>query len=139
MVASAFPGFRESNSALTTKWIRCGAVPLLFALILPKALHQVWIGVQQRSPSHSPLLQPPDPTLRSADEVWPEELQSLLGWGKGYTVRTVSCLLMGQIQYNSDTNPAKRKKNLYWVGIYSENILNLFLNLGESSSQPCNS
>lgn len=38
-----------------------------------------------------------------------------------------------------DTNPMEREKNLLWVRIYSENILNLFLNLGESSSQPCNS
>lgn len=77
-----FPGFRQSYSAaLTAKWIRCGAVPLLFESILPEALHQVWIGVLQLSPPQSPLFQPPHPTLRSADEIWPEELQSLLGRG----------------------------------------------------------
>lgn len=68
----------------TTKRIWCGTVPLLFVLILSDALHHARIGVLQGSPSHSPLLQPPHPTLRSADEVWPEELQSLLGWGEGY-------------------------------------------------------
>lgn len=73
-----------ASAELTTKWIRCGAVALLFALILPEALHQVGIGVLQHSPSPCPLFQPPHPTLRSADEVWPKELQSLLGWGEGY-------------------------------------------------------
>lgn len=80
-VSAAFPRSSQSYlAALTTKWIRCCAVPLLFISILPEALHQVWIGVLQRSPSHGPLLQPPHPILRPADEVWPEELQSLLRW-----------------------------------------------------------
>lgn len=77
---SVFSGIMQRySSVLTTKWIWCGAVPLLFASIFPEALHQVWIGALQGSPSPCPLLQPPHPTLGSADEVWPEELQSLLG------------------------------------------------------------
>lgn len=68
-------------ATLTAKWIWCCAVPLLFAAVLPVPLHQVWLGVPQRSPSHGPLLQLHHATLRSADEIWPEELQSFLKWG----------------------------------------------------------
>ena len=127
-----------STAELTAKWIWCGAVPLLSASILPEALHQVWIGVLQRPPPPGPLLQPPHPALRSADEVWPEELQSLLGWG-GRGINTVSSLLGRRIHCNSQTLILKKEEKKTRVRICSENILNLFFNLGESSSQPCNS
>lgn len=67
-----------SGTDLTTKWVRCGAVPLLFASILPEAVHQVWVGAVQRSPSPGPLLQPLHPALGATDEVRSEELQSFL-------------------------------------------------------------
>ena len=71
---------------LTTQRVRCGAVPPPMACVRPQALlllllllHAV---VLQRappppSPPH-PLLQAPQPPLGSADEVWPQQLQSLL-------------------------------------------------------------
>lgn len=87
---------------LTTEWIRGGAVPLLFVSFGPVSLRQVWVGVPQCSPLHSPLLQPPHPTLRSADEIWPEELQGLLMWGGSGSGerRKVSRLLFEQIQWH---------------------------------------
>ena len=98
-----------STAELTAKWVWCGAVPLLSASILPEALHQVWIGVLQSPPPPGPLLQPPHPALRSADEVWPEELQSLLGWG-GRGINTVSSLLGRRIHCNSQTLILKKEE-----------------------------
>lgn len=66
---------------------------------------------------------------------------SKASWRGERCIYTVSSLLVGRIQYNSKTLILRKeeKKKLHWVRIYSENILNLLLNLGESFSQPCNS
>lgn len=114
------PGFDLSYSAvLTAKWIWCGAVPLLPDTIFPKALHQVWIGVLQWFPYPSPLLQPPQSTLRSADEVWSEELQSLLGLGGEYIYSKLLVCGKNRVQLIY-TNPVERERksslgwNLFW-------------------------
>lgn len=64
---------------------------------------------------------------------------SKASWGWVGNIYTVSCLFVGRIEYNSYTLILwKEKENLHWVEIYFENISNLHLNLGKSSSQPCN-
>lgn len=105
------PGFDLSYSAvLTAKWIWCGAVPLLLDTIFPKALHQVWIGVLQWFPYSSPLLQPPQSTLRSADKVWSEELQSLLGLGGEYVYSKLLVCGKNRVQLIYTISCGKRKK-----------------------------
>lgn len=115
---------QKYSAVLATKWIWCSAVPLLFASIFPEAFHQVWIGALQGSPSPCPLLQPPHPTLGSADEVWPEERQSLLGWRGEYIV---SCLLVGRMPHNSLTLILLKEKKKIFIGL--ESFLKISLTL----------